>query len=473
LRSPFQTSFTTVAAGLTAQAVVPAPNVAGVSIGTNVALVFDAPIDPGSIEGALRITPPVGGELRVAELPDDTQPPQADTSVAVPGALRVLVFAPSQPLAPHTTYTVTLDPVVRRLDDARQVAAGRTWSFTTGAPTASIHNHVAFLSERGGVRNVWLMNPDGSNPRQLTTEIVPVSGYDVSSDGASVAWSAGGIVRVAGVDGSDVRDVTPPDAYDYAPVFAPDGRRILVARRGPGGLDDGYWLLPVPGPGDGPPTQVVPSGAPPLGSVELGGDGLVADGGTPAWTRLAAFDPSGRFVLIPGGLGTTATLVDVGLPTGGAGSIPLYVRGTVAWSVADGAFVAMGSDDPAAAPGVFLVAPDRTVTRAADSAPAETDATGAPAVAPDGRIAFPIDRDGDGTSQLAIVQRSGGDPTVLTTTDEFSDSWPAFSPDGAELLFVRVRPGTPTRSAGIWAVLPDGRDLRPLTTDGAYPRWLP
>ena len=474
LRAPYQTTFTTVAAGLTAQTVVPAPNVAGVSVRSPVALVFDGAVDPASIEGALRITPPVGGELRLAELPDDTQPPDLDPSASPGDSLRVLVFTPSEPLASHTTYTVALDPVVRRLGDERQVAAGSTWSFTTGAPTASIHNHVAFLSARSGVRNLWLMNPDGSSPRQLTTEIVPVSGFDVSSDGARIAWSAGGVVRVGKVDGTDIREVTPADAYDYAPAFSPDGRRLLVARRGPGGADGGYWLLPVPGPaGDGAAIQVMATGAPPIGSVGLAGDGLVPAGGSPEWVRLAAFDPTGRFVFIPAGLGVAATLLDLDPTAGGSGPVPLNARGPAVWSVDDRAFVVAGSDDPGRGPGIFVVGTDRSVARAAETAPPGAEPIGAPAVTLDGRLAFPIDPDGDASSRLAIADGRGGAPVLLTTSDEYSDSWPAFSPDGAELLFVRVRPGTPSRSEGIWAMLPDGSDLRRLTTDGAYPRWVP
>ena len=90
----------------------------------------------------------------------------------------MLVFRPSNPLAAHTTYTVSLAPVVTRLDAPDQVAAGRTWTFTTGQPAVSGQNQIAFLTARSGVRNVWLMNPDGSNARQLTTELVPVAGFD-------------------------------------------------------------------------------------------------------------------------------------------------------------------------------------------------------------------------------------------------------------------------------------------------------
>lgn len=473
LRDPFETTFTTVAAGLSVETIVPAPNVAGVSVRTPVALVFDAAVDPATIDGALRITPPVQGTLDVVDLPDDREPPSAQPSPSVAADRRVLLFTPAAPLAAHTTYTVTLAPVVTRLDDPGRVAAGRTWSFTTGAPTASAHNHVAFLSARSGVANVWLMNPDGSNPRQLTTELVPVAGFDVSGDGATLAWTAAGVVRVGDVDGSDIRDVTAPGTFEYGPTFSPDGRRLVVARRGSGGVDAGLWYLPVPGLEGPGPRQLTTAGAPPLGSVEVAGDGLRADGAIPEWARRVAFDPAGRFVFVPGGLGAGATLVDLDPIAGGVQPVGLYTNGPIAWSGDDAAFVAIGAEDPATAPGVYLVARSGGLTRRAATGPADTDPVGAPAVAPDGRIAAPIDPEGDGTWHIGASPRRSPTVVGLTTADEYSDGWPAFSPDGEELLFVRVRPGTPTRSEGIWVMLPDGRELRRLTTDGAYPRWIP
>ena len=45
------------------------------------------------------------------------------------------------------------------------------------AARAPAQNQVAFLSARSGVPAVWLMNPDGSNPRQVTAEVNAVSAY--------------------------------------------------------------------------------------------------------------------------------------------------------------------------------------------------------------------------------------------------------------------------------------------------------
>jgi Tol biopolymer transport system component len=62
---------------------------------------------------------------------------------------------------------------------------------------------------------------------------------------------------------------------------------------------------------------------------------------------------------------------------------------------------------------------------------------------------------------------------ALTTAPDLVDRFPGFSPDGTTVLFSRVPTTAQTRSAGIWLADLDGRDLRQLSTDGAYPRWLP
>jgi len=63
--------------GLKVTALVPAPNVAGVSIHSQIAITFDTPIDPASVAGAITITPPVAGSTTAISLPDDAARPTA------------------------------------------------------------------------------------------------------------------------------------------------------------------------------------------------------------------------------------------------------------------------------------------------------------------------------------------------------------------------------------------------------------
>ena len=100
------------------------------------------------------------------------------------------------------------------------------------------------------MRNVWLMNPDGSNPRQVTTELAPVTAYDVTSDGRSIVYAAGGAVRAMRLDTGAVTTLTAADQFGYAPVLAPGGEQVLLGRRDAVGADLGYWLVPMPDAGE-------------------------------------------------------------------------------------------------------------------------------------------------------------------------------------------------------------------------------
>ncbi len=186
----YVTTFRTVGIGLRVTTLVPAADVAGVSIHSQIAVAFDGPIDPASIAGAIKITPPVSGSTRVVALPDDRGPPAQPTATPTGPAANVLVFTPDSPLAAHTTYSVTMSPTVRGTDG--QAAPQQAWTFITGEPPLNALNQIAFVSDRGGVANVWLMNPDGTNPRQVTWELSPVSGFDVSGDGSAIAYGTGG-----------------------------------------------------------------------------------------------------------------------------------------------------------------------------------------------------------------------------------------------------------------------------------------
>lgn len=475
LTGPFGTVFTTVKAGLGVRATVPAGGVSGIGIRTPIAVLFDGPIDLVSIADGLRITPPVDGEVRVVDLPTDAPSvpaPPGSPSPAPPDAARagtVLVFTPEQPLAPHTTYTVELAPVVRRADDTGRVAAGRTWTFTTGGPATSAQNQIAFLSARGGVRNVWLMNPDGSNPRQVTTELVPVGEYDVAPDGRTMVYAVGGAVKRMRLDGADATTLTAADRMEYAPVLAPDGTAVLVGRRDAAGEDLGYWLVPLPGAPDGPAQrQILAAGAPSLGSTELGGDGLVAGPGVSPWSRRAAFDPTGRHLLLVDATGVVH-LIDL-LPgvAGDATPAPIAVRSLVAdsapvWSRDAAAFALVARDPAATEDGLWRIRPTGTAARLFPAA-------GSVAIAVHGGLAALVGPAGAHVGYTALDSRA---PQALTTAPDLTDRSPTFSPDGTTLLFGRVLAADPSRSAGIWLAGLDGRDLRQLATDGAGARWLP
>ena len=472
LREPFTVRFSTVAAGLAAVDTVPADGVSGIGIRTPIAIRFDAPIDPDTAREAFRITPGVDGEIRIVAIADDLAPP--DGSVPDPDDADTILFVPDDPLAPHTTYAVTLEPTVARRDDPEAVAAGQRWTFTTGSPVSSGQNLVAFLSARSGVRNVWLMNPDGTNPSQLTTELVPVSGFDATGDGSRVAYSAGGIVSVVGIDGEDLVRITADGQFEYAPVFTPDDVHLIVGRRGVDGSDLGYWLVPLPGASGGE-RRLVDGGAPALGSASLDGEGIGGTDGLPGWMPRTALDPTGRFAVIVTAGGDVMTL-DLGPDPfpGVAVQVSLVCDASAAWSPRHGAFIlaAVSTADGSTAadmPALWVVGPGGALRKLDGS----EGAVGPVAVGTDGSIAVSLRAAGGEAVGIALIPPAAATLTRFTPSAAFDDRWPAFSPDGGTLLIGRTFVVRPDDADGIWSLDLETGVARQLSTDGVYARWLP
>jgi hypothetical protein len=467
----YTTIFTTVGIGLRATTLIPAPNVAGVSVRSQVAVVFDGPIDPASVNSAVRLTPPVSGSTKVVALANDTPAPASPSAApstsasvapsAAPGpGSNVLVFTPDAPLAAHTTYAVTMNSTVRSADG--RAATQQNWSFTTGDAATNALNQIAFISSRGGVANVWLMNPDGSNQREVTSELVPVSGFDVSGDGSTIAYGAGGVVKKMSISGDGLTTVTSGSNLEYAPTFTPDGTALVVGRRDVSGADLGYWLIPLISGTDA--KQLTPDGAPGPGSTTLGGDGLTGKPGMSAWWPRAAFSQDGSSLLVVRGSDGVAELIDL---KGGTAPRKLNIVGDArpVWATGDAAFYLAGTADSGATWFNWRVGANGTVA-SAGPAVGDMDTTGQ-------RTLVLVVRSGDGYTHVAYSASAGGSITLLTSDPAFNDNSTSFSPDGSTVVFGRVASTDQTVSAGIWVVKSDGSSLTNLATDGAYPRWLP
>jgi hypothetical protein len=461
----FLTSFSTVDMGLRVTSLVPSPNVAGVSVMTPIAVAYDWSIDPASVADAITLTPPVSGKTEVVSLPDDRTPsaaaPATPASTALGSGQNVLVFTPDQPLAAHTTYQVTIGSGVRRTDG--QAAAGESWTFTTGEPAVSGQNQIVFLSDRGGVANVWMMNPDGSNQREITAELVPVTGFDVSGDGSTIAFAAGGVVKRASIGGGNLQTLTASGFYEYAPTFTPDGTGLIVGRRDATGADLGYWRIPMVTGAD--QVQVAPDGAPGLGSVSLEGDGLLGAPGAPAWAPRAALSPDGQTMLLVRGSDAAVELVDL---TGAKPPVVLSLLGNSRpiWDPQHTTYYVVATADGGATWSNYRVGLDGVATQVSTAA---ADLT----IDIQGQIAYVV-RASDGSMHVAIAASPDG-PTsgLLTVNPTWSDGSPSFSPDGSEIVFARFPARNPKLSGGIWTIGRDGLGLTNLATDGAYPRWLP
>lgn len=92
------------------------------------------------------------------------------------------------------------------------------------------NTQIAFSSNRDGDTEIFLMNGDGSDARQLTHNNFTDDKPDFSPDGTQIAWESnqGGTfdIWVMNTDGSDPRKLTDNTSQDWGPAWSPDGSKI-------------------------------------------------------------------------------------------------------------------------------------------------------------------------------------------------------------------------------------------------------
>jgi Tol biopolymer transport system component len=125
-------------------------------------------------------------------------------------------------------------------------------SHTTRAAAAfpGSNGEIAFQSNRDHFSNsavfeIYAMNPDGSNQTRLTFSGGAMPSW--SPDGRKIAFSqSGGEIWVMNADGSAPKELTStPTAVDISPTWSPDGTKIAFARYSSGNYD--IWTMNADG----------------------------------------------------------------------------------------------------------------------------------------------------------------------------------------------------------------------------------
>lgn len=106
---------------------------------------------------------------------------------------------------------------------------------------------IAFISDRTGVEQVWVMNADGSNQTQLSTSGVTEDQVpDWSPDGRKLAFERGdspnGRIWMMNADGTHAVQLTSGPGDDFATAWSPDGQRIAFDRDFGNG-DRSVWAM--------------------------------------------------------------------------------------------------------------------------------------------------------------------------------------------------------------------------------------
>ena len=313
--------------------------------------------------------------------------------------------------------------------------AGAFLAGCAGGSSDSQEGAIAFTVSRGGFGEIWIMDSDGNNAKQLTE---PGSADTDASGNRSPAWSPDGTlvayvgtgdaveedprdqeIYVMQADGTEPRRLTNDRVPDSTPAWSPDGERIAFSTSGP-----------------------------------LGGGGVIvvmsADGQERAEvTRL----PDTRNVVVDS------------QPTWSPdGSLLAFTRST---------YDLAGESRT----DIYTIAPTGVDERLLVEDAAE------PAWSPDGeRIAFTTVRDLFGLtcfhecSAAREIYVAAADGTELRrlTESEAADVFPAWSPDGERIAFTSDRSNPPAHENEIYVMDADGGDVQRLTTNDVWdlePAW--
>ena len=276
---------------------------------------------------------------------------------------------------------------------------------------------IAFVSDRDGNGDIYVMNADGSEQTRLTNTHPYINVEpDWSPDGSRIVFASGRDKRadiyVMNADGSEqtrLTDVLGYSGLDEFPSWSPDGRRIAFA------------------------------------SYPVGADGIAAADGE---IYVMNADGSGRKQLTE--------------------KKGVYKR--ISWSP-DGRYIAFSAFrlDNGAYQTIYVMNVDGTRERYLTNQGDEyvMDPAWWPAWSPDGlRIAFEYGSD------IYVINVDGSGQKTNLTNNEGSNSEPTWSPDGQRIAFISNRSG----NDDIWVMNADGTGLINLTNSEAResePSWQP
>ena len=317
-----------------------------------------------------------------------------------------------------------------------------------GPVTGPVPERIAFFGFVNGLYDVFVVDADGSNRRQLTHN--NDNGFPAFFGGP--AWSPDGTrlafrtrdfeesdwdISVAFADGSGVEQITENDWHDTEPAWSPDGRIAYVT----GTIGDGIWVID---PDDGTVEKLTKG----------------HDDRHPMWSpdgtriafarRMLDFDSDYDIWVMDANGANPRQLTDNDRwdeepewsPDGTR--IAFHAR-TIVYDRTENQFKSLDDSE------IYVVnVNDGSIQQLTDNDQGDY----APVWSPDGaRIAFNGYR--GAKYEIIVMDADGSNQQQLTHNSSWNRS-PAWSPDGTRIAYSR-------RSSGIWVMDADGSNHKQLT----------
>ena len=336
-------------------------------------------------------------------------------------------------------------------------------------------SRLVFASTRSGNWDIWVMNADGSHTQQLTTHRMADLSPAWSRDGSKIAFVSYRdleySIYIMDSGGQNQRKLTTGGNGDWAPVFSPDGNSIVFTSSRSGGGD--LYLIDTQSGTEyrrlteDPARDMLPAWSPDGKKIafvsERGGD-------RDLW--LINTDGSAPLPLTRGIFNHRRPLYDVDRE---------FIEGlgyyTLSWRP-DGSMIAYtsirrdGKGEIAILP---IPSPPPTLAslQVRESQITHDDGWDLfPSWSPDGEKIAYIKTQGLGFSEIWVMGRDGQNRQKLTDRPFTKFFEPSFSPDQKTILFFSDQSG----NNDIWIMDSIGQHLRQLTTDPAedfHPSWSP
>ena len=153
-------------------------------------------------------------------------------AAATPTPTATPLHTPTQSPTPGPTAAVQIEPTSAQSTPAPKAAAGPS--------------KVAFVSDRDGDNEIYLMDPDGTNQVQLTYNSALDDWPAWSPDGTKIAFQSlrdgNQEIYVMDADGSNQTRLTDNPKLDIEPAWSPNGTRIAFVSKSGAGSDEIYVM---------------------------------------------------------------------------------------------------------------------------------------------------------------------------------------------------------------------------------------